>query len=338
MTPFLAKLESAWPLERWREHAVAVAVSGGADSVALLRGMAELAARCEPGTSRAGARIVVLHFNHQLRGEAADADEAFVVELARGMQRECCTGRPLQPIVATGGGMEAAAREARYHFFTQAAEARGCRYVITGHTENDQLETVLFRMLRGTGIAGIAGMPRARTLSPAVTLLRPMLSITRSEVLEYLASLDQPYCDDATNDEDTFTRNRIRNLVLPMLEHEMPGCSEALLRLSSQAAQAQQIVDRLVLAQFDSLVESRENRVLVSRPNETIEPYLVAEILVHVWKQQNWPRKDLTQKHLEQLVGLLLSREAVTTAAWMFPPRIQATRTATGLALRMLEK
>lgn len=336
MTDFLSKLAIAWPMEAWQEHRVAIAVSGGADSVALLRGLLELA-----GSPR---QLRVLHFNHQLRGDAADADEAFVAQLSAPLQIACTTGRPEVPLDPRGGGLEAAAREARYRFFVRQAEQLGCRYLVTGHTQNDQLETIVFRMLRGTGVAGLAGMPRARSLSDAVSLLRPMLSITRKEVIEYLSSIGQTYCDDATNDEDTFTRNRIRNLLLPTLEHEMPGCGDALLRLSAQAADAQRVIDRLVDNFFEQLVEQPATRpgetpvVLIRRPPQVCEEYLLGELFVSIWKTRNWPRQDLSQRHLHQLAKLLLEAASPPEGgAWMFPGRVQASIVGGRLMLKQLE-
>jgi tRNA(Ile)-lysidine synthase len=114
-------------------------------------------------------------------------------------------------------GVEAAARAARYEFLQATAERLGARYVATAHTADDQAETVLHHIVRGTGLAGLAGMSRARSLGAAATLIRPLLSFRRRDVIEYLGALGQSYCEDTTNRDPAFTRSRIRHELLPLL-------------------------------------------------------------------------------------------------------------------------
>ena len=209
--PLDQELAAAWPPESWADVSVLVAVSGGADSVALLRGLAGLKVGGE-------GKLVVGHFNHRLRGEESDGDEQFVARLAEelGLGLEC--GRlEAGDIDACPDGIEEAARRQRYRFLTETAERVGARYVACAHTADDQVETVLHRILRGTGIAGLAGIPRCRRLSPAVTLIRPLLEVRRAELVDYLASLGQSYREDSSNLDRRFTRNRIRHDLLPQL-------------------------------------------------------------------------------------------------------------------------
>ena len=113
-----------------------------------------------------------------------------------GLACEIGEGRVAEAAALQGDGLEAAARAERLAFLQAAAERFGARYVVTAHTADDQAETVLHRILRGTGIAGLAGMRRARPLGPAVTLIRPLLAIRRAEIRDYLAELNQPFCED----------------------------------------------------------------------------------------------------------------------------------------------
>ena len=139
--------------------------------------------------------LYVAHLNHGMRGSAADADEDWV--------RSLCERRNLPLDVAKldvsavaaeqGDGWEAAARSARYDFLRAAAERIGGRFVVTAHTADDQAETVLHRILRGTGIEGLAGIARARPLTPGIALVRPMLDIKRRDVIAYLAAIGQDY-------------------------------------------------------------------------------------------------------------------------------------------------
>ena len=159
MHPFEAQLAAAWPPEDWQDVTVVLAVSGGADSVALLRAMTAVRGGGE-------GRLAAAHLNHQLRGAESDGDEAFVVELCGRLGIACEVGRtPAGELAAeSGDGIEAAARDARYRFLAATAARLGARFVATAHTADDQAETILHRILRGTGIGGLAGIARTRPL------------------------------------------------------------------------------------------------------------------------------------------------------------------------------
>ena len=191
--------------------------------------------------------------NHQLRGGESEADEQFVSTLARelGLQFEC-DRLEAATIKTCSDGIEQAARSQRYLFLTNAAEKFGARYVACAHTADDQIETILHRMIRGTGIAGLAGIPRSRLLSPAVTLIRPLLEVRRTELVDYLALLGQPYREDSSNQDRRFTRNRIRHDLLPHLaEHYNPAVGEALRRLARLAGESQSVIRELVQTMMD---------------------------------------------------------------------------------------
>jgi len=251
--PIEAKLAAAWPPQTWQDVTVLLAVSGGADSVALLRAMTAL----HPGGE---GRLAVAHFNHRLREDQSAADEAFVVDLCRQLGTPCEAGhgRPGELSGCGRDGLEAAARKARYEFLAATAARLGARYVVTAHTADDQAETILHRIIRGTGIGGLRGMARARLLrlpflerdqpeelseepvqwaefpSPGTaTLIRPLLEIRRGELVDYLDDLAQPYRSDASNADVRFTRNRIRHELLPRLAEQFNSAVvDALLRLA----------------------------------------------------------------------------------------------------------
>ena len=333
-TPRLVKLlANTWPSRAWADVSVLVAVSGGADSVALLRGLAALKGEGE-------GRLVVAHFNHQFRGEESDADERFVCRLANELGLRCECGR-LEPeqIATCPEGLEEAARTRRYQFLIQAAEEVGARYVACAHTSDDQIETILHRIVRGTGIAGLAGMPRCRRLSPAVTLVRPLLEVRRSEVVDYLAALSQPYREDPTNTDRRFTRNRIRHDLLPHLaEHYNPAVGEALLRLGRLAGEAQSVVDgRAGELIRGGAVEMAEDSALVRRDKMEAQPeYLVRDTLLSVWRSRGWPLQAMGFEEWNLLVRMLRSdpqsRETEPNKR-TFPGPIQAECCVEGLRL-----
>jgi tRNA(Ile)-lysidine synthase len=202
---------------------VVAAVSGGADSVCLFHVLRELAPRlC---FTLAG----IAHLNHKLRGEASDEDERFVAAMAA--QYGVPFYREESEVASAGGNLEQTARQARREFFGRLIGAEGVR-IATGHTRDDQAETVLFRLLRGSGLAGLAGvLPVTRE-----GLIRPMLGVTRSEVEEFLRARGIVWREDATNRDTGFARNRIRHVLLPELSREWnPEISAALARLADTA-------------------------------------------------------------------------------------------------------
>ena len=184
--PLEAKLAAAWPPSDWADVTVLAAVSGGGDSVALLRAMAAL-------KTGGQGRLCVAHLNHQLRPDA-DEDERFVVDLSCRLGLTCEVERVnVKHLVSqSGDSLEAAARGARYRFLQDAAGRLGARFVATAHTADDQAETILHRIVRGTGVRGLSGMARVRPLGHA-TLIRPLLAMRRSELQSYLDALGQPY-------------------------------------------------------------------------------------------------------------------------------------------------
>jgi len=196
---------------------VAVAVSGGADSVALLRVLLELRAEL-------GIVLAVAHFNHGLRAEESEADQAFVADLAHHYGLEFFARRGDVRGHATTGklSIEAAGRELRYQWFTQLAGEQRFDSVATAHTLDDQAETVLLKFLRGAGTRGLAGIYPQMLYSPCrkTRIVRPLLSVTRDEVETYLTSLSQPWREDESNLDQRFARNRARHELLPLLERE----------------------------------------------------------------------------------------------------------------------
>jgi tRNA(Ile)-lysidine synthetase-like protein len=232
---------------RWREpgRPVVVGVSGGPDSVALLLALHELSTHGEGPTRTAHLAIApaVAHLNHGLRPGAADEDQAFVEDLARKLRLPCEVSRAdvRAEAEALGVGIEEAARHARRSFLAGAARRRGARWVALAHHADDRAETVLFHILRGTGVEGLAALgPRAPLLpEEGIEIVRPLIDVPRRLILGYLESCGQAYREDETNRTDAHTRNRLRNELLPLLRNEFnPQVDDALLRLADQAAAA----------------------------------------------------------------------------------------------------
>ena len=214
---------------------VVVAVSGGADSMALLH----LLTRVRTDWN---LDLVVAHLDHNIRPESAD-DAAFVGEIARRWNLPFLTSRLPAEALTREGNLEATARRLRYQFLAQAAvdqQVDGCKVdVAVAHTANDQAETVVMNLIRGSGVHGLAGMQAARTLHlenrpvPGVRVVRPLLDVTRAEILKYLSEHDIPWREDESNQDRTFVRNRVRHEILPRLEELNPRIVSALCRTAS---------------------------------------------------------------------------------------------------------
>lgn len=277
-----------------------VAVSGGADSVALLRALH--AADFGP--------LTVAHVNHLLRRAESDADEAFVCELSAQLGLACATSRVDVAQEATGENLEATARRVRYAWLADVAAESGANWIATGHTADDQAETVLHRLIRGTGIQGlrgIAAIQRKPNAAAGPLLLRPLLGITRAEVLDYLAALGQPFREDSSNADPRFTRNRIRAELLPLLRTFNPQIGAVLGRLAEQAAEAFDVLQTEAAALLVEAELPRAGRVLILDAERltAAHPYLVREVLRLLWRRESWPVDRMTFDHWTRLVAVV---------------------------------
>jgi tRNA(Ile)-lysidine synthase len=203
---------------------IVVGLSGGPDSVALLHGLLAM---------RAGGRhyrLIAAHLNHRLRGAEADHDEAFVRALC-GRNDVELEVEQADGLAGGGGNLEERARIIRHTFLNRTAERYGAGHIALAHHAGDQAETVLLRLMRGCGIAGAAGMAEA---GPG-RLIRPLLQLTRSDVLGYLDTIGEPYVTDSSNLALTNERSRIRRELIPLLERDYaPGFSRRLAGLADE--------------------------------------------------------------------------------------------------------
>jgi len=326
------RLDNAWPVARWIHRKVIVAISGGPDSVALLHFLAVQHFHAE-GTGK----ILAAHFNHRLRGAESDADEAFVREFCKKIRVELIVGHSDGAIETDKQrrGLEGSARDARYDFLRQTALAEGARYVAVAHTADDQAETILHHILRGTGLAGLRGMPRVRKLTEGVSLIRPWLSISRRDLRTYLHQVCQDFRTDSSNADLDRTRNRIRRELLPHLAQEYnPEVAAALVRLGQLAGEAQDTIEQLAEALASRAIAeaSAEHMVLRCDVFSGAAPLVVRETLIQIWRQQVWSRDAMGLAEWEALAALVIS-PAIQATAKTFPGNIEAKRTGDSLML-----
>lgn len=231
MDELLLRVRSETAGESWRAagRTVVAAVSGGPDSMVLLHLLKAMA-------ETDGFRVVAAHVNHRFRGAEADAEEELVKRTAEAWGVPCETAAIDVPayIAETGLNPQEAAREKRYEFLRDVARRSGAETIALGHHADDQAETVLMRLLRGSGIAGLAGIPMKRKENE-LELIRPLLRITKYELLEYGKRNSVPYAFDSSNADRHYLRNAIRLDVLPMLESFNPQVRASLVRLSEMA-------------------------------------------------------------------------------------------------------
>lgn len=233
---------------------VLAAVSGGPDSMAMLMCLVDLKETLD-------FRLVIAHVNHGVRGEFADRDQRFVEETARKLHVPYHTINV--DMVAHGKEMgissEEAGRLLRYNFFRQVLAGYGKGRIAVAHNMNDQAETVLFRIMRGTGIDGIRGMSFNQD-----DIIRPLLNITRDEIEEYIRENDIETVEDHTNLETIYTRNRIRLELLPyIMENFNPNIIEGLFRMSLLAVEDSMIIEEAVEKKYNTVVKNKSHSSII---------------------------------------------------------------------------
>jgi tRNA(Ile)-lysidine synthase len=320
MIDFLEALGTRLAALQMQGRRLLVAVSGGADSVALLCGLSEL-------RQELSLDIHAAHLDHMLRGPDSAADALWVKELCDQLSVPCIVERV--DIAALRSGtkqtLEEAARRARYDFLERTADDRNCTDILLAHTADDQAETILHHILRGTGIAGLRGIPRERWLSPERRLVRPLLETRRAEIEDWLRERNQDYRQDASNFDPAFTRNRLRHELFPLLQiNYNPQVIPALLRLGRQAREMEEVLERFaedflpgsILEQSPSFCKLR-SEPLASQP---VSFRRICFTLL--WQKQNWPRKRMTFAHWNQLAELVAKKQG----ALSLPDGLRAIR------------
>jgi tRNA(Ile)-lysidine synthase len=261
--------------------------------------------------------LTVAHLNHGLRGAESDADEEFVRALHARLAAAGRAGlgwRRARVDTAAearrrGAGLEATARELRYGWLAEVAAEVGAAWVATGHTADDQAETVLHRLLRGAGLRGLAGIPPRRPLRPGVEVVRPLLGGRRAAVLAYLQALGQDWRQDRSNADRRHTRNRIRHELLPLLaERYNPAVVSILCRLAGQADEARREAEEAAAALLREAELPRAGAVLVfeARRLGRAPRRLVREVFRLVWRREGWPLGEMGFREWDRVAAVAL--------------------------------
>ncbi len=282
---------------------IVIAASGGSDSAALLLALSKL-------KRKYSLTLVAAHLNHGLQGKRSDL-------FARRTQSVCAElGIPFYSkkiaikkiSKANGGSLEETGRAERYKFFVEVAAKTGSFKIATAHTLDDQTETVLLRMLRGSGLRGLCGIPFKRTEGKAL-VIRPLLLCRKNDLLKALKEGEIPYVEDPTNQKIVFTRNRVRKLLLPLLERSFnPSVKEALSGLGAACAHAQDFIERKAAVAFKAcaVVKHRALSLDISRLRR-LHPALRSEVFFHALRSIKGSLTRFTQSQIEDLQLIIAS-------------------------------
>ena len=292
-----------------------VAVSGGADSVALLHLLAALA--------DLSLQLVLVHLNHCLRGAESDGDERFVRELAAMLDLPLVVRRvDVQELSSSQRlSLEEAGREARYGFFREVAQSHGARLVALAHHLDDQAETVLLRLLRGAGGEGLGAM---RPLSADGTLVRPLLGASRREIEAYLRHQALAWRNDSSNADQSFLRNRLRHELLPLLKGYNPAIVERLSVTAETLAADETVLERVTDAAFGCWGRVEQGRVVLDRSGVSREE---AGIRLRLYRRAirllQGDLRRIGYRHLQAIDHLVLGERA--NARLQLPAGVQVT-------------
>jgi len=287
---------------------VVVALSGGADSVALAAILRELARG-----NRHRFDLVLAHLNHGLR-RTASRDAAFVADLAGRWALPLVTARARVREAARerGVGIEEAARSVRYEFLERTALDAGASHVALGHHSDDQAETVLMSFLRGASVRGLAGMPVRRPIRPGspVVLVRPLIEVSRAELIDYLKARRLTWVEDETNRSRKMMRNRVRHDLLPMLERDYaPGLRRRLVQGAAALADVQERLAGRAAAVWDDAVVSATRTAVTFRIDLLRDEgrAVTAELLLAALERLGAGRGDITAEHLSAVWQVVTS-------------------------------
>lgn len=249
-----------------KQDKILVALSGGADSVALTRILITLGYHCEAA-----------HCNFALRGEESDRDEDFVRNFCRSLNIKCHSihFETRRYAAQQSISIEMAARELRYNWFSKICEESDCQVVAVAHHKDDSVETMLLNLIRGTGINGLLGIRPKNG-----NVVRPLLCASRQEVVEYLHRMNQTYVTDSTNLEDEYTRNKIRLNLLPLMEEINPSVKDGLVKTASYLNDISKVYQQAIKESIDRIFITPEKEISIEKlMNEPAPQALLFEVL-----------------------------------------------------------
>jgi tRNA(Ile)-lysidine synthase len=292
---------------------VIVGVSGGADSVCLLDILVK-------HRNELNITLHVAHLNHMLRDKESEEDEQYIRQLSHRfnipatIERRSATSYQRQKKCS----LEEAAREVRYHFFAEVAQRENSNCVTVGHTRDDDVETVLMHLLRGTGMSGLRGLQPLSLMQPGddtvrIKIIRPLLKTGRNETEEYCKQHRLSIRQDSSNRDTAFLRNRIRLELLPHLRDYNPRIDDALLRMAHSVEENISCIEMLASLKWNELVEQRGSALYlnISKVSE-LHPALQKQLFRMAIERVAGTLKDIESDHIEQMVQFIIKPSGKT--------------------------
>ena len=286
-----------------KNDGIVAGISGGADSVFLFLYLLQV-------QKEYNLRLCFVHVNHGIRGSEADRDERFVEELCEQNGAMYKVFYKDIPKMAQEMSMteEEAGRVYRYECFEDVRKELGYNKIAVAHHQDDQAETVLFQLLRGSGFRGLGGM-RAKNAD----VIRPLLAVKKQEIVETLEKKGQSYCTDSTNNEDEYARNQIRNHLIPYLRENLQ--KETVSHIAKTASYMQDVTEFIDLQTdmvWESVIECKDGRPKEIKAYlsemKKLHVVLQREIFMRMIEYMSGRRKDITARHIDALTGLTISQ------------------------------
>ncbi len=277
---------------------VIVGVSGGADSVCLLYLMNEYA-------KKEGFKCIAVHFNHMIRGERADLDEAYVKNLCAQMDVRCMVAKANIPELAERAGIseEETGRILRYKSFAKAAKSVN-GIIAVAHHKDDNAETILMNLSRGSNMKGLTGMKPVAELEGCI-VVRPLLSCSHEEIVAFLNEKELDFMEDETNQDYAYARNRIRGVVLPELKKVNTKATEHIVRAAEEFEKIEAYLTLKTEEAFAEVVSEEEGNVLIQVEKlMEVEEVIQNRVLYSAIGKATGELKDISQVHVEELADL----------------------------------
>ncbi|MBI5324054.1 MAG: tRNA lysidine(34) synthetase TilS [Ignavibacteriae bacterium] len=282
-----------------------IAVSGGVDSIVLLNLIYQL-------SFIYNFKIIPAHFNHKLRGKRADDDEKFVKSICNDYKLKCISGKGdvRQYAGKNSLSIEHAARVLRYNFLERVAHENNCSLVATAHTLDDMTETFFLNLLRGSGITGLCGIPKKRLLTKKVSLIRPLINITKDELKSYANKKGLKWSEDESNKLMNFTRNKIRKKLIPLIREDFePGINEKIQRTTSLLSGAERYIKDYVAELTEKIITNRTSDGFAIKLGlfNSLDDFIQGELIEHLITTK-YHQSPLTMANIERLKDLSESK------------------------------
>jgi len=287
-----------------RGDKVLVGVSGGPDSVTLLNALNSL-------RKEYALEIVVAHLDHKFRGEESRSDRRFCEDLAKAYGLEIVSGEIDVPKIASEKGIssEEAARFERYDFFKRTAGKKGIQKIAVGHNADDQAETVLMRLMRGAGMAGLGGMNPVKDMGE-FQVIRPLMEVTRKEIEEFVKENKLCFRRDSSNEKDIFTRNRVRRSLIPFLEKEFnPNIKEVLANTAENLRAENEFLEKFSRRKFNGMSRVRASGISINLKKLKEQPDAIRKRVMRAALQElKGDLRRLTYQHWKEMGDLIEAR------------------------------